>query len=67
MRRPVRLRLTGCACALAATAAAGVLLAPTASAAPARDTLLPLDHLSGSNSDAPNRMTNVPPFGRKWG
>lgn len=67
MRRPVRLRLTACACTLAATAAAGVLLAPAASAAPERQTLLPLDKLEGSYSDAPNRMPNVPPFGRKWG
>lgn len=78
-RRPARHRLTACACMLVATAAAGVLLAPAASAGPeregvgparegvgpARDTVLPLDRLVKSSSNAPNHVADVPPFGRK--
>ena len=66
MRRPVRLRLTACSCAAAALTAAGVVLAPAASAAPARTTLLPA-HVSTTYSNAPSVVANVPPFGRKLG
>ena len=65
-RRPVRRRLTVCACALAAAAAMGVLSAPAASADPVRGTQV-LHHLSNAtSSNAPNRM-DVPWLGRKWG
>ena len=72
MHRPVRTRLTACLVAAAATTALGVALAPAAQAGepgprPAAGSPL-LDHLRNStSSNAPNVMSNVPPFGRKLG
>ncbi len=65
MRSTARLRLTVCVCTAAATAAVGVLVAPAASADPARETLLPPQPSRMSN--APNVVPDVPPFGRKLG
>ena len=64
MRRPVRRRLTVCLSTVAATALLGGAFAPAASAGPDRKTQLP-SHLSTSYSNAPNVVSDVPPFGRK--
>ena len=73
MLRPVRTRLTACLVAAAATTALGVALAPAAEAGapppgPAASSSPLLDHLrANTSSNAPNVMSNVPPFGRKLG
>jgi hypothetical protein len=63
MRRPAPLRLTVVLSTATATAALGVLLAPTANADPDRDTLLP--ERARLKSNAPSVVSDVPPFGRK--
>ena len=70
MPRPVRTRLTACLLAAAATTAMGVVLAPSAQAdepgrGPAAGSTV-LQHLrANTQSNVPNIVTTVPPFGRK--